>query len=284
MAALGQCRPFFVPGQPASGAVKMGDIVRIHLDLTAFALDDDGVVAEQCAGLAVCVLISGVEDTLQPQRAERIEQARQRVNRRAQAEQVAHVDHALQHRHPGAQRNEREIALVQCSADLLPVLAATDAQQLAAVRYRCARRWGATAVHEDAHAVGCQAPGCEQVPGQVAFLASVAWPVQVDSRLRRLHPLAYRFGESGQLFGAFFLVPQQHEEGAELGLLGLAVEQHAHGFAGFFTRQVAGATFALAEDAHIHGEGVFGRSLEDHRQLLGFGSPPAWRPVWLGCP
>ena len=68
----------------------------------------------------------------------------------------------------------------------------------------------------------------------------------VDSRLRRLHPLAYRFGESGQLFGAFFLVPQQHEEGAELGLLDLAVEQHAHGFAGFFTRQVAGATFAFA--------------------------------------
>src|SRR3546814_12342276 len=46
VAPLGQCRPFLVPRRAASGAVEMGDVVRVHLDLAAFALDDDGVVAE----------------------------------------------------------------------------------------------------------------------------------------------------------------------------------------------------------------------------------------------
>ncbi|MNP57881.1 hypothetical protein D3C76_1527480 [compost metagenome] len=47
----------------------------------------------------------------------------------------------------------------------------------------------ATAMHQDAHAVGGQAFGCEQVPGQVALLAGVGWPVQVYSNRRSLHAL-----------------------------------------------------------------------------------------------
>ncbi len=127
--SLGQRRPFLIARCAASGAVEVRDVVRVHLDFAAFALDDDGVVTEQCAGLAMSVLITGVEDALQPAaRAQWVEQACQRMHWGAQAEQVAHVDHALQHGHPGAQRDEREIALVQRSAYLLPTVAVTDAQ------------------------------------------------------------------------------------------------------------------------------------------------------------
>ena len=47
-----QCRPFLVPGFALVATIQVGDDVRVDFDLAAFALDDDGPVAEQAAGLA----------------------------------------------------------------------------------------------------------------------------------------------------------------------------------------------------------------------------------------
>ncbi len=137
---------------------------------------------------------------------------------------------------------------------------------------------------EDAHAVVRQALGGQQIPGQVAFLAGIAWPVEVDRDSRCLHALAYGLGEACQLFGTFFLMAQQHEESTQLSVLDLAVEQHAHGLAGFFACQVAGATLAFAENAHEGGERMFCWGFDVHRQLLGFGSPASLAASLAGVP
>lgn len=60
-----QCWPFLVPGFALVATIQVGDDVRVDFDLAAFALDDDGPVAEQAAGLAVGFLVTGVEDALQ---------------------------------------------------------------------------------------------------------------------------------------------------------------------------------------------------------------------------
>ncbi|MCY1416913.1 hypothetical protein D9M71_324300 [compost metagenome] len=84
-----------------------------------------------------------------------------------------------------------------------------------------------------------------------------------------MQAFAQGLGEAGHFLRAFFLVAQQHQEGAELGVLDLVVEHHAHGGAGFFARQVAGATLAFAEDPHELGERVLGRRFEGQRWVVG---------------
>lgn len=82
------------------------------------------------------------------------------MDRRAQAEGIAQIDHALQHRHPGAERNERQVAALQGLFYLQPVVAERDLQrrqQLFAVQASGGMR--AAAVHEDAHAMAGQALG-----------------------------------------------------------------------------------------------------------------------------
>ena len=94
----------------------------------------------------------------------------------------------------------------------------------------------------------------------------------------------HRLGEAGQFLGAFLLVPQQHQKGSQLAVFGFVIEQHAHGFAGFFAGQVARAALALAEDAHELGEGVFCWSAEVHRQLVGLGRPASLAASLAGVP
>src|SRR5690606_5221267 len=104
---------------------------------------------------------------------------------------------------------------------------------------------------------------------QMASLAGTAGPVQVARDRRRLDPGANRLGDAGHFLGAFLLVAQQHQEGAELHLLDAAIEQHAHGVTGLLAGQVAGAALTLAEDADVLGEEMFG----SHMQFVGFGRP-----------
>ena len=95
---------------------------------------------------------------------------------------------------------------------------------------------------------------------------------------------ANRLGEAGQLLGAFLLVPQQHEKGAQLGILGLAIEQHAHGFAGFPAGQIASTALAFTQDADKYGKGMFGRSFKDHMQFVGLGRPASLAASLAGVP
>ncbi|MNN49790.1 hypothetical protein D3C81_1643400 [compost metagenome] len=121
----------------------------------------------------------------------------------------------------------------------------------------------------------------------MTFLAGIARPVQIERDAGGRQALAYRLGEPRQLLGAFLLVPQQHEEGAKLDLLGLAVEQHAHGLAGFLAGQAARAALALAEDAHELGERVFSGSHQGrgrHMQFVGLGSPASLAASLAGVP
>ncbi|MCY1179641.1 hypothetical protein D9M73_200500 [compost metagenome] len=149
---------------------------------------------------------------------------------------------------------------------------------------------GAAAVHEDAHAIAGQALGRQQKPGQVAFLAGIGGPVDVHRHGRRLQARAQGLGEACQFLCTFFLVPQQHQEGAELGILDLLIEQHAHGIAGFFAGQAAGAALAFAEDAHELGEWVLGRgfggqrAVVGHMQLVGLGRPASLAASLAGVP
>src|SRR5690606_3327354 len=100
----------------------------------------------------------------------------------------------------------------------------------------------------------------------------------------RLDAFANGFGETGEFFGAFLLVTQQHQEGTELGVLDLAVEQHTHGFAGFLAGQIACAALALAANPHEDGEGVFCWRDDAHMQLLGFGRPASLAASLAGVP
>jgi hypothetical protein len=124
----------------------------------------------------------------------------------------------------------------------------------------------------------------------MTFLAGVGRPVQIHRQCRRLQAFAQGFGEPGHFFGAFFLVPQQHQEGAELGFFDLFIEQHAHGGAGFFASQVAGAAFAFAEDSHELGEWMFGRGFKGqrwivgHKQFVGLGRPASFAASLAGVP
>ncbi|MNE47502.1 hypothetical protein D3C80_1419120 [compost metagenome] len=121
----------------------------------------------------------------------------------------------------------------------------------------------------------------------MALLAGVGRPVQIQQSRRHVEALAHRLGETGQFLGAFFLVAQQHQEGAELHFLGLAVEQHAHGLAGFLAGQVARAALALAENAHELGEGMFCGSHQirgRHMQFVGLGSPASLAASLAGVP
>ncbi|MCY1399877.1 hypothetical protein D9M71_149450 [compost metagenome] len=270
----------------------MAGTVGIDLDFAAIALDHDGAVAEQAAGIAVYGLVTGVEDTLQAAAcAQRIEDAGQRVDRRAQAQGVAQVDHALQLRGPVYQRHERQALAVQSAADGLPVTAEWNLQSIEQLLgVKTPGGMGATTVHEGAHAVACQAFGSQQEPGQMTFLAGIGRPVDVHRHGRRLQALAQGLGEACELFGAFFLVPQQHQKRTELSVFDRFIEQHAHGFAGFFAGQAAGAALAFAEDAHELRERVFGRGFGDqgavvvHMQLVGLGRPASLAASLAGVP
>src|SRR4051812_33149291 len=100
----------------------MADGVRVDLDFSAVTFDNDGVVAQQTAGVAMHALVAGMENTLQATtRLQWVENPRQRVNRRAQAQCIAQVDHALELRRPVRQRYERQIALRKGGLDLRPV-------------------------------------------------------------------------------------------------------------------------------------------------------------------
>ncbi|KAF1068201.1 MAG: hypothetical protein GAK45_01428 [Pseudomonas citronellolis] len=115
----------------------------------------------------------------------------------------------------------------------------------------------AAAVQQDASTAGGQTFGGQQEPRQMAFLAGVAGPVQVHGNILRGQTGAYGIGEAGELFRAFLLVPQEHEEGTELGLFHLLIEDHAKGGAGFLASHAARAALALAENAHVLGERMF---------------------------
>ncbi len=163
----------------------------------------------------------------------------------------------MQLRRPIAQWRKREIADGQGLLDGLPVATQRNLQgfqQLFGVQPACGM--GAAAVHQDFHAV----------LGQEGF------------------------GEAGEFLRAFFLVPQQHQEGAELGVFDLPVEQHAHGFAGFLAVQAAGTPLALAEDAHELRKrmflGCFGdqRRVVGHRQFVGLGRPASLAASLAGVP
>ncbi|MCY1531985.1 hypothetical protein D9M68_672270 [compost metagenome] len=203
----------------------------------------------------------------------------------AQAEGVAQVDHPLQLRCPGSEGDERQLALVQGLGHLLPVLAEGDVQQLQELlAVEPPGGVGAAAMQENAQAAVGQGLGGEQVPGQVALLAGVARPVEVDGDFRCLVALAEGLGEARQFLGVLLLVPQQHEEGAELGVFHLAIEEHAHGIAGLLACHVAGAALAFAEHADELGEGVFRRCDEVHRQLVGLGRPASLAASLAGAP
>ncbi|MNP07408.1 hypothetical protein D3C76_994290 [compost metagenome] len=139
------------------------------------------------------------------------------------------------------------MVLVQCVANRSPVAAQRDLQQVEQLlAVHAPGGVCAAAVHQDAHAIAGQALGRQQVPGQVALFAGVSGPVQVHRNARRLQVGAQGLGEAGQLFGAFFLVAQQHEEGPQLGVFDLAFQQQGHGRAGLFTGQAARAALAFA--------------------------------------
>ena len=145
----------------------------------------------------------------------------------------------------------------------IPVAAQRNLQQVEQLLgVQAPRGMRTAAMHQDTHAVCCQALGRQQEPGQVTFLARVAWPVEVDLHWRRLQALAQGFGEACQFLGALFLVPQQHQERTQLGFFDLLVEQHAHGLTGFFAGQAASAALAFAKDAHKLGERVLSRGFE----------------------
>ncbi len=68
------------------------------------------------------LLVPRVEDALQDAaRATGIEQPNQGVDRGAQAKFGLEVDHPLQRRHPGRQRQEGGLAAVEQGADVLPI-------------------------------------------------------------------------------------------------------------------------------------------------------------------
>ena len=83
---------------------------------------------------------------------------------------------------------------------------------------------------------------------------------------------------------------QQHQEGAELGVLDLFVKQHAHGFTGFLAGEVARAALAFAEDAHELRKRVFGGGFQDqgskvgHKQFVGLGRPASLAASLAGVP
>jgi len=145
-------------------------------------------------------------------------------------------------------------------------------------------------VQQHAHAVLRQAFGRQQVPGQVTLLARVGGPVDVHVQGRGVQALADGFGETGQFLRAFFLMPQQHQECTQLSVFDLFVDQHAHGFPGFFAGQAAGATFALAENANELGKRVLGgcfggqRGEVGHMQLVGLGRPASLAASLAGVP
>lgn len=120
--------------------------------------------------------------------------------------------------------------------------------------------------------------------------AGVGRPVDINVQRRRIQAFAHRFGKPGEFFRAFFLVPQQHQEGAELGVFDFFVEQHAHGLTGFFAGEVARAALAFAQDAHELRKRVFGRGLKGqrgkigHKQFVGLGRPASLAASLAGVP
>jgi hypothetical protein len=124
----------------------------------------------------------------------------------------------------------------------------------------------------------------------MALLAGVGRPVQVDGQRRGLQALTQREREAGQLFGAFFLVSKQHQEGTELRFFHLAVEQHAHRLSGFLASEVAGTALALAQHAHELCERVLLRCFKrkcrvvGHMQLVGLGRPASLAASLAGVP
>ena len=118
----------------------------------------------------------------------------------------------------------------------------------------------------------------------MALLAGIAGPVDIRRKATCRQALTHGLGEAGQLLGALLLVPQQHEKGPKLGILGLAIEQHPHSLTGFRAGQVASAALAFAKDADKYGKGMFGRSFKDHMQFVGLGSPASLAASLAGVP
>ncbi len=173
----------------------------------------------------------------------------------------------------------------QCGFDSRPVCAVGNAQALQVLfRIDPPGRVQAATVQQDAVPTLGQSLRRQEEPGVMAFLARIAGPIQVDWQARGVIACAEGFGETRQFFGAFLLVPQQHQEGAELGLFHFAVQQHAHGIASFIPGQATGAAFTFAEDADELGERVFGRGCGRHRQFVGRGRPASLAASLAGAP
>nr|GFA76659.1 hypothetical protein [Tanacetum cinerariifolium] len=292
VAAVRQSRPFLIPWLAVGGAIQMADRVRVDFNFAAVAFDHNRVVAQQTAGVAMHGLIARVKNTLQTAAcAQRVENARQRVNWRAQAEGVAQVDHALQLRRPVSQRDECDVVLLQRLTHCLPVAAQRDAQQLQQLlTVKAAGGMRTAAMHQHSHPILRQAFGREQVPRQMTLLAGVGRPVDVYAELGCVQAFAHGFGKARQFIRALFLVPQQHEKRAELGVLDFFIEHHAHCFSGFGAGHVASAAFTFAQDTYEGCERVFVRGLGDeggvvgHRQLVGFGRPASLAASLAGVP
>ena len=105
-----------------------------------------------------------------------------------------------------------------------------------------------------------------------------------------MQTFAHRIGEACELIRAFFLVPQQHQESAELGVFDFFIEHHAHGFPGFGAGHVARAALALAENTNEGRKRVLGRGFGGeggeigHRQLVGLGRPASLAASLAGVP
>ena len=210
--------------------------------------------------------IGGVEHALHAQRRRRrVEAARQRIDRRAQAQLEAHHQQLRQGRAEVAQIQIGQAVAVQ----LLAGLGHRGRQRQAQLRQHVVavaavggmRR---AAVHQNAQAVVGQQAGGQQVPGVVFLLARVAGPVHVDGGQGGEMLPAHRpagVQEAGQLFGGLLLDAQQHQEGADLGRFRLAAQDHRHGVGGFFPGEAAPRPFATAQGAHIGRERMFAHEL-----------------------
>src|SRR5690554_2022758 len=147
----------------------------------------------------------------------------------------------------------------------------------------------ATAVHQNAYTRLGQGLDRQQIPGQLATLARVSWPVQINLDCRCGYPLLYGTGKAGQLLCGFFLVTQQHQKSTQLHILDFSIKQHAHGGICLVTIQLAGAFFSLAQDADILRKRMFtcshGQSYKQQIKnswRVSAGRPAEWRPLPAG--
>ena len=257
-----QRRPAQIACRAVGDGERLARFVGPPLRFAAFAAEHRHArFAELQRGVAVDRHVTGMEHRLdRSRRVERVDESRQRMDRRAQAEDRAQGEQFGEPRAECVQRQIDEIVRFEFCGRF--VEAVGDRQAEAGDRFAHVQASSGVAfepVHRNAPAGVGERQRREQEPRQTSSFSGVTRPVEVGADRRPGQRRADGAHETGDFVAGLLFDPEQHQESADLLGPRIAGEDHRHRFLGLGQRQGARQRLAAAKNGDESREGMLVR-------------------------